>query len=111
MLPNMEEKGNHADKAETLISMARNHFGGLTAAEEKLFRAAAKGHVAEFRVGTGALNHPAFVNVWGDDRWLLADRIAWLCRISKSENLLTNRGILIRGAKISGELCLDYMEV
>ena len=67
------------DKAEILMLMARNQFGRLTEAEEKLFRAAAEGDVAEFRVGTGALNHPGFVKDWGEDRWLRADRIAWLC--------------------------------
>ena len=66
------------DKVESLISMARNQFGPLTEAEEKLFRSVARGEVTEFRVGTGALNHPAFVHDWGDARWLHADRIAWL---------------------------------
>jgi hypothetical protein len=100
-----------ADNAEKLVSMAFERFGPLTSAEESLFRAAANGEVAEFRVGTGALNHPAYVNQWGNDRWLQADRIAWLCGVSNTENLLAKSGILIRGAKISGELRLDYMTV
>jgi hypothetical protein len=110
---------DNAEKLIKLISRGLDRFGQLTTAELKLFRAAASGEVAEFRVNTGtlaapaygALNHPAYVNQWGDDRWLRADRIAWLCGISNTENLLTERGILIRGAKISGPLLLDYMVV
>jgi hypothetical protein len=108
---------DNAEKLIKLISLGLDRFGQLTTAELKLFRAAASGEVAEFRVRTGtleppaygALNHPASVNKWGDDRWLQADRIAWLCGISNTENLLTKRGILIRGAKISGALRLDYV--
>jgi hypothetical protein len=40
------------DKEESLILMARNAFGQLTEAEEKLFRAAAHGRVDEFRIGS-----------------------------------------------------------
>jgi hypothetical protein len=102
---------DNAEKLIKLISLGLDRFGQLTTAELKLFRAAANGEIAEFRVGAGALNHPAYFNQWGDDRWLEADRIAWLCGISNTENLLTKRGILISGAKISGEFRLDYMVV
>jgi hypothetical protein len=57
------------------------------------------------------LNHPDYASQWGDDRCLQADHIAWLCGISNTENLLTERGILISAAKILGELRLDYMVV
>ena len=102
---------DNAEKVVKLISMGLARFGQLSETELKLFRAAANGEVAEFRVGNGALNHPAYANQWGNDRWLQADRIAWLCGISNTENLLTERGIRIRGAKISGPLLLDYMVV
>jgi hypothetical protein len=42
------------DKEESLILMARNEFGQLTEAEEKLFRAAAHGRVDAFRIGRGS---------------------------------------------------------
>lgn len=102
---------DNAEKLIKLISLGLDRFGQLTTAELKLFRAAANGEIAEFRVGAGALNHPAYFNQWEDDRWLEADRIAWLCGISNTENLLTKHGILIRGAKICGEFRLDYMVV
>src|SRR6202030_3681686 len=73
---------DNAEKVVKLISMGLARFGQLSETELKLFRAAANGDVAEFRVGNGALNHPAYANQWGNDRWLQADRIAWLCGIS-----------------------------
>ena len=53
---------DNAEKVVKLISMGLARFGQLSETELKLFRAAANGDVAEFRVGNGALNHPAYAN-------------------------------------------------
>jgi hypothetical protein len=49
---------DNAEKLIKLISLGLDRFGQLTAAEVKLFQAAANGEVAEFRVRIGTLAPP-----------------------------------------------------
>ena len=84
---------------ENLILMAQSELGEVTPPEEKLVRAAANGEVAEYIVGSE------------EERTLRANLIRWLCAKPKTRDLLTDNGIRIRGAKIEGELCLDYQVV
>lgn len=91
----------------TLLELAKEEFGeDLTEAEQKLFRATAKGEMADYGEGD-----PAKANEWDDDRVLQADRIEWLCTDPKATREITHRRILIKGARIEGEIGLSSAKI
>jgi hypothetical protein len=99
------------DNTETLVSLARENFGQLTEAEEALFRAATTGCIADYRVGSEEADNLNNVGKWGNERTIRADRIRWLCAISKRDNLVGSAGVRVTGAKFIDELTLDYISV
>ncbi len=99
------------DNASKLFRLAREKFGTLSQAEEKLFQATAKGKFADYRTDSEEDNDPAGAEKWGDERVLKADRIAWLCTDSQASGLVTCRGIVVKGARIDGELDLELAEI
>ena len=97
--------------ASELLKLAETKFGKLTAAEKKLFRAAAEGEIADYSPRSKKPIDPANAAKWGPSRVLLADRIAWLCTDKQTSRFVTHRGIQIRGARIDEELDLEAAKV
>ena len=58
-----------------------------------------------------SLNKPELAEQWGTERTLKADRIVWLLTNPEAIKLLSFRGLRISGAKIEGELNLEYATV
>lgn len=99
------------DTAEELLELAREKFGKLTEAEEKLFRGAANGEGPDYNPRGKKPIDPANTAKWSPSRVLLADRIAWLCTNRQASQFVTHRGIQIRGARIDEEFDLQHAEV
>ena len=97
------------DAAEELLELAREKFGKLKEAEEKLFRAAAKGEIADYSPRSKKPIDPVNAAKWGPTRVLHANRIAWLC--TEAAQLVTHRGIRIKGARIDDKFDLLFAKV
>ena len=97
--------------AELLISMAREAFVGLTAAEEEFFRRNAEDQIPNFCVGPEENNDPANADRWGPDRTIRADCVRWLCVTTEARPLIIGNRIRAIGAKIEGALQLDYSTI
>lgn len=103
-----------ADRAKTLIDLARARFGDdLTDAEETLFTATANGIVANYREGDSDddINDPENAEHWGEDRVLKANRIAWLCTDPSATKEVTDKGVNIWGARIEDEIQLSFARI
>src|SRR5208282_4833202 len=100
-----------AENAKDLVSRAREEFGNLEPSEELLCRAAAKGELADYRVGSADIDDPINANQWPAGRILRARLIRWLCATSKVWNSLGDGKIEILGGKIVGELTLDHLTI
>ncbi len=98
------------DGASELLKLAERKFGKLTAAEKKLFRAAAKGEIADYSPRSKKIDL-ANAAKWGPTRVLRADRIAWLCTDKQASQLVTHRGIRSKGARVDEELDLEAAKV
>ncbi|TKJ33703.1 MAG: hypothetical protein CEE38_20185 [Planctomycetes bacterium B3_Pla] len=99
------------DAASELLRLAEEKFGKLTEAEEKLLRAAANGEIADYSPRSKKPIDLANVAKWGPSRFLLADRIAWLCTDRQATQLVTHRGIVVKGARIDEEFNLLFAKV
>jgi sRNA-binding regulator protein Hfq len=102
-----------ATAAETnLLQLAKERFtNDLSVAEEKLFRAVARGEEFHFTTGSAKEDDPANSSNWGKDRVIRADRLAWLCTDAAASALVTYRGISISGLRIEGVLDLEWANV
>jgi len=103
-------KGKEA-RAAKLLELAREDFGKLTRAEAKFFKAVAKGEVADYRSKSEEKNDPARAEDWGRGRVLKGDRIEWVCTEPEAAALVGCRGIRVKGARVSGELSLEYAKI
>ena len=92
--------GSVMDATSELIKLAQDKFGKLTPAEKKLFRAAARGEIADYSPRSKKPIDPANAAKWGPSRVLLADRIAWLCTDKQATQFIIHSGIQIKGARI-----------
>ena len=99
------------DNASKLLELARGKFDTLAHAEEKLFRAAVDGKVADYSADSEEENDPAGAEKWGDERVHKADCIAWLCTDPQASALVSHRGIQVKGARIDGELDLRFAKI
>jgi hypothetical protein len=97
--------------AKTLLELARDKFGELTEAEEKLFEAIEKGEPADYRSAQKQENNPAKAQKWGKERALGADRVAWLFTSPDGRSRVTHMGVRISGARIDGYLDLQLVSV
>ncbi len=95
----------------SLAELARQEFGTLTKAEEKLFEAVEKGVYADYRSGSDQEDDPARVMTWGVERTLNGEHLAWLCMDRRASGLVPPRGIRVMGARINGELNLTFAKV
>jgi hypothetical protein len=101
----------------SLLELARQHFtNDLTVAEEKMFRAAAEGAMADclpaasdkknlFITGTND-DVTAHADLWSTNRIVRANRLAWLCTDAEASKLVSYRGVGINGARIEGYVYL-----
>ncbi len=97
-----------SDNASKLLVLARKKFGTLSETEEKLFRAVTNGKIANYSDASEKNNDPNGAEKWGDERMLKADRIAWLCTDPEASAMVTHKGIRVKGARIDGELDLEF---
>ncbi len=100
----MEEKSE-------LVELAKKHFDDLSEAEIKFFTAVEKEEVADYTSSNEEENNPENADQWGNDRVLHAKKIKWLCTDPKAAKLVTHQGIQIKGARIEGELNLQFVEM
>ncbi|NNG15442.1 MAG: hypothetical protein HKM89_03095, partial [Gemmatimonadales bacterium] len=99
------------DNASELIKLAREKFGDLSTADEKVLNAVARGEVADLRSDSDEDNDPAQAQHWSEERAFNADRIAWLCTDAPASALVTHRGIQLELARIDENLDLDWARV
>jgi hypothetical protein len=110
LLPIGRAKGA-SDNASKLLDLARKKFGALTETEKILFQAVVNGELADFSDSLDKNNDPNGAEKWGDERVLKADRIAWLCTDPEASDMVTHKGIRVKGARIDGELDLEYARI
>jgi hypothetical protein len=82
-----------------LPQLASMSFGHLSAAEEKLFKAAVNGGDANC------------ADLSGKDRVIRGDLLTWLCSNQVASSYVTVAGLSINGAKIDGEVALPFARV
>ncbi len=103
---------------ESLEELAREKFGELSGAEERVVRAAFDGTVADCRDLGG---DEELQNVdgtprplgeqWPDTRNVRAALIRWLCIDREAREQVDPKGVRIRGARITGDLDLIFANV
>ncbi len=99
------------DNASILLELASEKFGALTEADKKLFRAVANGDFADYSAEDVNDNNPADANKWSPERVLKANRIEWLCTDKKASELVTHRGINVKGLRIDEDLALQLARI
>jgi sRNA-binding regulator protein Hfq len=100
-----------ADMSEQLLEIARNKFGQLNATHESLYCSAFKREIVNYSSDSEELNDPIRAAEWGEERTLQADQITWLCTDPNASALLSPRGLQIEGAKIEGQLDLQFTTI
>jgi sRNA-binding regulator protein Hfq len=104
-----------SEKASKLLDLATKKFPTFTEfteAEEKLFRKVVIGELADCSDRSGKNNDPNGANQWdGKTRVIRADLLAWLCTDAEASAMVTHKGIWIKGARIDGELDLEYAKI
>lgn len=106
------------DHVNALEKLARAELGSLGRAELKLLRAVPQGVAAwcgPSHSNEDPGNDPSKANDskhgWGPERHIHAELIRWICADRRAKDLVDPVGIGIHGAKIIGELLLDYISV
>jgi hypothetical protein len=102
----------------SLEDLARKKFADLSAAEEKMLRAAPNGTVADCS-NLGGGSDPAGANgtpeapdeKWPETRNIRADLIRWLCIDREARGQVDPKGVWIRGARTTGYLDLSFTNV
>jgi len=101
-----------------LVELARERFGRekeggkeLGPVDRKLFESVAKGELADFSEKEEENNDPEKAGDWGPGRVIEADRIEWLCTDPEALQLVTHRGIWVKGARVDGELILQFARI
>jgi sRNA-binding regulator protein Hfq len=95
-------------RVKRLLELAKQEFGNISPAEEKLFRGIAKGQTVDYSTGSDVENDPSNALKWTADRVLTAVGIAWLCTDPQASALVTYRGISVKGARVDGPLDLQF---
>jgi sRNA-binding regulator protein Hfq len=100
----------YSDEGNKLIKMAEKKFGKLTEADKILFTAVAFGTLADY-TEVNDTNDLKDANSWGGKRVIKATRIEWLCHDREAKKLVSDVGIIIKGAKIEEVVNLDFIEI
>lgn len=93
-----------------LIKMAEKKFGKLTEVDEILFAAVVDNNWADYMEGEDR-DKTEDANKWGAGRIINANRIEWLCHDRQAKEIVRDKGIQVKGAKIVGTVDLGYAEV
>ncbi len=96
--------------ASKLLELAKEKYE-ISAPEEKLFRDTVNGEMADYSAKDTKAKDPAEADGWRDERILRASRIAWLCTDKQASQLITHRGIVVKGARIDEEFNLEAAKV
>ncbi len=99
------------DNTSKLLELATEMFRTLTEADTALFKAVATGALADYSDPDEKKNDPSDAKNWGAERVIEADRIVWLCADAKASQLVTFRGIVVKGARFDSELFMPYVKV
>jgi hypothetical protein len=103
------------DQTESpLETLSCSPFGDLSVAERKIMRAALRGDFAwcgPNRDDKDSANDPANGEAWEKQRAVRAKLIRWLCIDKEVRPHIDPKGIRIHGARIIGELDLEYAEI
>src|SRR5665213_700974 len=94
-----------------LVNLAKERFTNLTAAEEKLFMAVAKGETANFSASSEKENDPSCAYKWSSERVLDGGRLSWLITDATASKLVTHRGVSVMGAIVHGALNLEWANI
>ncbi len=101
-----------SDKASKLLELARERFGSISKAEEKLFRKVVNGELADCSDRLEENNDPNRAKDWDKKkRAIRAECVTWLCTEPEASALVTHKGIRVKGARIDGELDLAYARI
>jgi sRNA-binding regulator protein Hfq len=107
------------DNALKLLKLAKKEkkFGILNKAEKELLRCFAEGEVADRSDKSGKNNDPNEANdldpntgvlKWDPNNRVIRGKfIKWLCTDPNASSMVTHKGILVKGARIEGELDLS----
>lgn len=95
----------------SLLDLAEQKFVQLSDADKKLFDAVSRHEVATFEEDLDGLDTLESVEQWKSENTLKADRLVWLLTTPEASKRLSFRGLRISGAKIEGELNLEYATV
>jgi sRNA-binding regulator protein Hfq len=114
LLPVCGVKG--ADNKPTLPELAQSKFDNINEAEEKLFQAVVNGELADYSDTSVEIddpnNDPNNAKDWDKEtRAIRADVVAWLCTDKEASSMVTHKGLWIKGARIDGELDLEFAEI
>jgi hypothetical protein len=119
--PTLDNSPQGGSKVGTLEEQARKKFTDppLSAAEERVVRAAPDGSVADCRGDLGGGSNPENANgtgeapdeTWPETRNVRADLIRWLCVDSGARRRVDPRGVRILGARIKGRLDLRFTNI
>lgn len=94
-----------------MVELSKEKFGNLSKATEILIFKVAKGEIADFTSDLEEINCPKTADKWGNDRVLDAEIITWLCTDSEVSELVTQKGIQVKGARIDKKLDLAFARV
>jgi hypothetical protein len=103
-----------APRGNDLEVLARQRFGRLSGAEERLVRAALKGERAMCGTNGGdtdPANDPAKADDWPREREIRADLIRWLCVDVRASKTVDPRGVWVYAATITNKLDLSHATV
>jgi hypothetical protein len=101
---------------EELAELALRTFPDLTESELRLLCAATTGESANCRLlpdspTAASLNDPDFADSWPSSREIRAALIRWLCTNRDAVTFVDARGLMVLGAKITGELDLSFTSI
>jgi hypothetical protein len=97
-----------------LAKLAYVRFSDLTESELKLLCAVTTGQVLQCGPTEAQWQHhrdPAFADFWGAERDILGEFISWLCANAEAASLVDWHGVRINGARITGNLELQFASV
>jgi len=97
--------------ASKLLELAKEEFGDLTESEKKLFESVENNVLADYSDQDEKNNDPGTAQSWGEERIIRAECIAWLCRDAKASQLVTYRGIVVKGARFDSIFFIPYVNV
>ena len=108
-LPNTQTVAVSDNKSE-LLKMAEKKIGQLSEAEEKMFKEVAKGEIADRCDKKKENNDPNNADKWGNERVIRGKCVEWLCTDKEAMELVTYKGIQVKGVRIDEKLDLQLIK-